>query len=67
MNKQGYRGIVYSGIPPDEFLFGDDINIDKMDFQGATGSRIMKEFNKQNRKANKSQPRKGLYSANMSD
>ena len=44
--KQGMKGKVWQGIPPDEFLFGDDIKLGEYsgDEVGIFGKNIMKEF-----------------------
>ena len=46
--KQGIKGKVWQGIPPDEFLFGDDIKFgdDSPDDGniGIFGKNIMKEY-----------------------
>ena len=47
--KQGLRGKVWQGVPPDEFLFGEDILFgdDAKDGEGnfgIFGKTIMKEF-----------------------
>jgi hypothetical protein len=32
------------GIPPDDFLFGDDIKLENEEYKGAFNSRVTKDF-----------------------